>query len=162
MKKIKYDICRCLLTILAMTEHDQQKLWQSYLKTQWKLNWLSAKFFTVSRVFLLSEFSDVPAAWFFWKGIASVSLSQLMESFALKTRQSWMEKWTDCKWETLSVGNRFSQIGYLCKKSETSDEKVLIIEFFTTDGNISRKCFLIEMFAKIHKIYFFTIILGLV
>ena len=98
---------------------------------------------------------------FFWNGIASVSLSQLMESFALKTRQLWMEKWTDCKWETLSVGNRFSQIGYLCKKSETSDEKVLIIEFFTTDGNISGKCFLIEMFAKIHKIYFFTIILGM-
>ena len=40
---IKYDICRCLLKIWAMTEHDQQNLWQSCLKTQCKLNWLWAK-----------------------------------------------------------------------------------------------------------------------
>ena len=143
---IKYDICRCLLKIWAMTEHDQQNLWQSCLKTQCKLNWLSAKILTENpkKWYLspgFSRFQNSPMYQlhgiffvFFLNGIASVSLSQLMESFALKTRQLWMEKWTDCKWETLSVGNRFSQIGYLCKKSETSDEKVLIIEFLSDPG----------------------------
>ena len=106
---IKYDICRCLLKILAMTEHDQQNLWQSCLKTQCKLNWLSAKKFTknpkkwarpVSRVFLLSEFSDVPTAWYF--SFLCFFETALHRSVYLNWWKALHWKQGNCEWEKVN------------------------------------------------------------
>ena len=58
-----------------------------------------------------------------------------------------------CQWETDSL-----KLDIFANNQKHPMRKYSSLIFFTTDGNISRKCFLIEMFAKIHKIYFFTII----
>ena len=114
---------------------------QTELVMSKKFDWESKKMIPVSRVFSLSEFSNVPTAWyfsflcFFETALHRSVYLNWWKALHWKQGNCEWEKWTDCQWETDSLKldifaknqkhpmRKFSSLNFL-QQMETSQENV--------------------------------------